>query len=565
MADFAGLVIGIDGDTTALQKAVKDGADAVKQFAKDAESARRIINGSSSAYDRYNTAMERLNQLHRDGHLSSGQLANAQEKLARELQDATGQTTRLSQEMRRAEQITRSLETAEEKLARETAELSMLHKSGAISAETYARGLDRVDKEARGLNDEMGEKGPSRARQFGIALGVLGTAVATLRQGFQGLREDAERGLAAAEKIRGGNQNLAQIAGSADELKRMEMVADGLAVRFGISRQDARELLFSAKSAGVAEGGGLSTMARASTLLEKDATARVAGQFTNLFKGAQDVSVNQALSGAMVAAQDSLFTFEELSLGAPSAAEAAAGAGTSAEETLALLSVLSDRFPSTQTTGDRIKAFSSKVAQTESLRGLGVVGAFEALRAMDPEDRKEILKDSQELNAVYDILSKDIDEVIAKRKQIEEDFRATAAGGGALARQLQIQESSASFRLGRDRVSAEVKAEIELEREGLRLEAARALADEIKADQAKGGLSGERFLTGTVDKITEGITGRTMTEMVVGGSAERMVRAAEEQVRLTRMMLEKQDQMVEERRKEALANPQRFNEIEQVF
>ena len=417
MATNWDLLVKIGGDTSQLQDAAKKGKKELDDFKKSSKEAGQVIEGLKGPTEKYAAEQRKLNKLLDQGKITQDQHAKA-------------------------------MDNAKAK-------------------------MDKTKESGSALNRVFGDKS---GQSFKAALAGIGTAAAVVSEHFKRLKADATSALDSMKGNKEGNKRLAQIATSSSDLEMMQLQADAISKRTGMSREDSRGLVFSARSEGF-DGEGFGDVARASALVGSDGAAQVAGGFRTLFRGRQDLTSKQAISGVLKAAQNSKLDFDELAQAASPAAESAGAAGTSAEELLGSLSVLSSRFKSGLTAGDRLKAFQAKVGNSD-LAGQGILGSFESLQGMSEEDRGEFLGGSTEVKAVYDALVQDAELIRTATRSIAADFAATTQGGGSLATQVAIQDSDGTFISGRNARAAEINKNVAFERDAISQQA----IDTAKAD-----------------------------------------------------------------------------------
>lgn len=398
-------------------------------------------------------------------------------------------------------------------------------------------------REQAGKTHEAFVSGREKLSRYIMALGSVGTAVGLLRSGLQGLAQDAKRGIDSIQGTTDSRQRLSQVATSADDLQSMIGRADSASMKFGIDRARMQQLMFDARSTGFE--GDFESVARASQLVGSEAAGTVAGRFRQLF-ASEGLSSQQAISGALIAAQKSNLDFADIAAATPQAAEMAASAGTGSSELLASLSVLSGRFKSGQTAGDRLKAFQGMIAKNEGLRGKGILGAFDELRGMSDEDRRSTLGDSVEVNAVYDALKADADTIRQRRREIAADIQG---GGAALTTQLTIQASDTTRLIERQRAAAEQERNLSLEGAGRREMIRQGMIDRGRARDSRGTATDQAINRGVgavmdATGITDGFIGRavlskavTMEEKVASQEAFLAKKQAEQQTRLQQEMV----------------------------
>lgn len=183
---------------------------------------------------------------------------------------------------------------------------------------------------------------------------VIQTIIAANQKVIQTNKEILE-GLKAQES---GDRRLLQVSNDAEDFQQLRGTADQLAKDYGIDRDQARNLVFSARSEGFESSAGF--IAQNQQVIDVESQAQVAGQIPALFKK-EGLTAEQAINATLSGATESRLSFEQIGSALPGAAEGGALAGASSTETVAALSVLASRFKSAETAADRLKAFTSKV------------------------------------------------------------------------------------------------------------------------------------------------------------------------------------------------------------
>lgn len=273
------------------------------------------------------------------------------------------------------------------------------------------------------ISEVFGTKAVQQLQRFQAGMSAVQTAFSLVASEWRELRALQENTLRSPERLFNADRALTQIALDAQDLAALRDQADSLAGRYGISREDARRLIFSGRSEGFE--GAVDFIAQHVGVVDPTAAAGVAGQLPTLFKGR--ITPEQAVNATLVAAEASRLNFEQVAAALPQAAEGAAVAGASPAETIAALSVLAGRFKSGETAADRLKGFGVAVGIDERFKGRGILGSFRQLQALPEAERAEFLGKSAELNTVFAILSEEIAAVEARQRQIEQAIR-TATG-----------------------------------------------------------------------------------------------------------------------------------------
>jgi hypothetical protein len=253
-----------------------------------------------------------------------------------------------------------------------------------------------------------------RIGNFAAGFVSVSAAVGFARSSIQQLKADTDAAVASVEKLSQANRSLAQVATSPADYARLTTGSDKLAARYGVERDVARDVIFSARSEGFE--GSVEDILRGAPAVDPRSSARVAGQLPTLFKDA-NLSPTAAINMTLKAAQQSRLNFEQIASAAPGAAEGTALTGSSPEETLAMLSVLAGKFKSGDTAADRIKAFSSKVgiSKDKRLKGKSVLEALRTVQNdFSAKDRGEFLGEGVEINTAFRYLMEN-DSLITSR------------------------------------------------------------------------------------------------------------------------------------------------------
>lgn len=315
------------------------------------------------------------------------------------------------------------------------------------------------DKTAQSTSKAVGKDAMKDVIAFGAQWLTVGTAIATVSKAMRAVREEQVKSLESLMGQADPEIRLAQVATSGEDLDAMIAKADELSERFGLGRDQARRLMFSARSEGFE--GDVDTMARASQVVDLDSQATLAGLLGVAFKN-EDADTQQRLSAVLAAAGTSKFDFETVGKAVTKSATPAVNAGADMAETLAANAGLANVIG--ESAGDRIKAFTSKVALSPELQGKGIIGSVEALAAMDEESRTAFLGTSIELNEAYNALLGNMDNIREMAETVRADIAATEGGGGVLNQRIGIVEGSDRFQARMDVRRAEADREIESER-----------------------------------------------------------------------------------------------------
>lgn len=300
---------------------------------------------------------------------------------------------------------------------------------GKKSEEAGRQSKDAFDKSTLSV-DKL--KASTIAYVSGLA--SVAVAVGVVRNAWEQVRKEQDAGLAALQKTQTADRRLLQISQSAEEFSQLRSQADTLAGQFGVDRAVVREVIFSAVSENFRDA--VPAIIAANQVIDPVSAAGVAGQVPALFKGT--IGALEAVDLTLKAAQASRLDFEQIARSLPQAAEGGGIAKATAEETLAVLSVLASEFKSGETAADRIKAFATKAGISGDLSGIGMVAVVEKLQAMDEAARKKFLGDSNELNVAYVKMSENLELIKQRIADISSERERFQAGQGLLAGQTAI-------------------------------------------------------------------------------------------------------------------------------
>lgn len=339
----------------------------------------------------------------------------------------------------------------------------------------------------------------------GYAAGLIGVGVAakTIGDAMRFAHQETDKAIMSVQKLTQTRARLSQVATSSTDLKQMEIRADAAAGRFGVERDVARRVLFSARSEGFDQGSTFEQLMRAAPVVDDvEAAASVAGQIPALFEGS-GLTPMQALNAVLSGATESRLDFQSLGRALPQAAEGGALAGASPEETIAALSVLSSKFKSGETAADRIKAFATKAGLDDRLKGKGLVDSVKTVQHMSKSDRDNFLGESQEVNVAFEYLTQQMAEIERIRDVVKGDITRTSTNQSLLNRKLRTarEVQAPAFEMNRARIQREIANEQQLADEGV---SRRAGFDRGMAAQKRAGKSGfEQYVASSIGSLAE--------------------------------------------------------------
>lgn len=404
------------------------------------------------------------------------------------------------------------LEKKTEDLKRKLAEVG---KTGRKAGDDTARSMKKATEQG------FGGSALTKVGAFALKLGSVTTAVAGITAGLRFMQSESAAALNTLRSLGDARRRLNQIATSPEDLRALDERSSSLSKEFGVKPNVVKNLIFSARSEGFEPS--VDFILRNKQVIDVATQATLAGQIPGLFPGS-GLTSKESINLALVAAQQSRLNVEQITSGLPSVSTGAGLAGSSPEETFALLSVLAGRLASGQQAADRGKAFGTKVGITPGFQGLGIVGAFKKLQGGTEEDRRKFLGESQELNVFFSILETEIGEVEKRTRELEGARLRTGT-----------PESAIMLARERARQSPKFQALDLVERSDTRREIARedALADERAVITAirnnslaiideLGGSGARKALTQGVQAVTEFVGGGPQAVGVAGSIASSM-------------------------------------------
>lgn len=353
-------------------------------------------------------------------------------------------------------------------------------------------------------SDMFGPGGVKAITGYSAALGGVTAILAVASKGFEVLKEKQDAAIGSLQAQDPAEKRLAQIATSSKDLDQMIQQADEISRATGMDRERSRNLIFSARSEGFA--GDVGQIARFGQVVDTESQGKLAGSLGRLFKG-EGLSVEQRLSGVLAAAEQSAFDFETVGESVKKSSAAAMAAGSDLAETLAANATLANLIG--ETAGDRVKAFASKVAIDDQLKGQGIAGAVKSLQAMPEDQRRAFLKDSIEINEAFNLLSANLPEVAKITEAVRGDIANSANGQGLLAQRTAIVEGSDRFQQRQQVARSEIEKQIAEERRF--------------ADSGAGVRAAENLLSANMDNtgvntMTQGVLGTKLNEVPVIGA-----------------------------------------------
>jgi hypothetical protein len=434
----------------ASAEAAKAVREAARQQAALANEGRRIAEGlqkqNESLAESYDRQAKVLHAAHTEGKIDAEQLKKALGQLETQFENqasANRQAAREASEVWQTQQrearegiaivqrLERSSESLESKYAKLKQSVKAAWADGRISSMQYAESLRSLDAEYDKIvadqnkvvasnNDAFGENATAKIAQMATGWVSVQSAVRFATEAVRQYNEERDKGKSETESLKDARRRLFQV--SDDDFGQLEQRADNAAQMFGVDRALARNVLFAARSEGFEDD--YEKIIAMTPVIDPQASGTVAGQVRKLFTS-ENLDAGEAVAGVLRGAKSSRLDFEGLTRALPQVGEGGRAQGAGFDESIAAVSVLASVFKTGETTGDRLKAFLSKLSLNEETKGLGLIGGYDALQNMSQEDRKKFLGESQELNAVYSALNEFAPAIREQTKEI-----ADARSGG---------------------------------------------------------------------------------------------------------------------------------------
>jgi len=305
----------------------------------------------------------------------------------------------------------------------------------------------------------------------------LGAAIRAIGGSLNYVKQKSGEAAQGLDQLAGVRRRLAQI--SQGDLDDLETRADELSTKYGLTREESRQLLFSARSEDFEDDAD--RLAEANPIVATEASAVAAGQVPMLFKG--QISPLESVNALLHAARQSRLDFETLTQSLPMAAEGASLQGASPAETIALSSVLASRFKSGDQAATRIRSLATRFSLDDEYRGIGILDAVQKLEAAGKERQREFLKDSQEANVAFKVIGEEMSKIRERVKGVQLAIQKTGTDQSEISTQLR-EALDPSTEAGRTR-SAELKQRKARVRQDITTEAAFAVKGVDRAAAVK--------------------------------------------------------------------------------
>jgi hypothetical protein len=375
-------------------------------------------------------------------------LGTAAYKLVLDARDFQASAVQSGKSMRDVQQVMRETTTPAEKLAAKYDAVTEAYEKGLIPQKNYERYLAQLNETAEkaaaqvdagtaAVNDNATATGKAASSTQGLSgsieQAVLGymsfnAILSKVGEALQWTREQTEAAMASAHGMTDANRRLIQVSDEYDpqDLDRMLQQADELAAKYGEDREVVREVIFSARSEGF--DSAVDDIIKFGDIIDARAAATVAGQVPGLFgEGSIDPSV--AVSATLAAAKSSRLDFERIAQAMPIIAAGGAMQGSDPAEAMGMLSVMASHTKSGDEAANLFKSLAVSMSLDERTKGKGLIGGFEAIQGMTPEEQTEFLGTNKELNIAFTLLGTRLEDVKARIALVNKEIEAGATGG----------------------------------------------------------------------------------------------------------------------------------------
>jgi hypothetical protein len=314
--------------------------------------------------------------------------------------------------------------------------------------------------------------------------------IETNRQAFESVKRQGE-----------GDRKLLQVAGDDPaDFQQLRTRADDLAKQHGISREEARNLVASARREGFEDS--VDSIAANSQVIDVGVQTEVASKIPAIFKS-EGITAEQAINATLTAANRSSVSTEELARAIPVASEGASMAGATASETLAVTAGISDQFNTPQTSADRVKALAMKIALDQGDAGTSIEDLQKKQKA--ESDRLQRASDSyRDLQERVGDIQRQIVEAARKdqedQKQIQADIAAVQSNENLTPNEKEtkvakLRDRAAQMQEDQKFQSGTMQTRLErAQRDVSSFDQTQLVAKEIKPDAAREKLSGKGLI-----------------------------------------------------------------------
>lgn len=399
-----------------------------KQILSDKIKALRTLGQTDSSQKQAaNTAIKKLIAAEKERRQSIEETESASTEAGQALRAQIDTGIRKTKELIAAEQ------TLDQKFDELRLSIKAAFDAGKIGPKEMEVAIASLNKKQTEAVAKSREAGEANKKSFGssaiqgiktyaASFASIAGAIGIVTKAIQFFNEEKERALGTTDSLVDTRRSLRQI--SKGDFNELEQRADSLASNdaLGISREQARQLVFDARSTGFEGEEGI--VAAADPVIEITDGAAFAGEFRKFFS--QDsLSIEQSFNTALAGAAESQFNISQLLPQLRTAAQGALAGGESSD-VVAATSVLASNFG--RSTGDRLRALGTKIATNEDTAGLNLIDAVRKIQG-DDQLRESIIKDSAELKAVFGRFSERLGEIVAADKRIEAEQQQSGDGG----------------------------------------------------------------------------------------------------------------------------------------
>jgi chromosome segregation ATPase len=311
-----------------LDRQFQNGLRSPSEYNRAVSDLARQFNASASPAQALGGRFAELDSQLKQGKISQDQYRQQSQALAAQFVATAGPVDRLQGELVALDRDLRVGAISESEHRRAVEALHREFTAAASPADRFAAEVATLDaqlKQGKISQDQHTEatrkaktaleSSQQAASKKGGAMRSLGSQLATLAAGYvswtailnvagkalEFVRQETEKAKQSQDGLVDSRRRLAQVATSEDDLAAMLERADQAAMKFGVDRKKAQEVMFSARSEGFEQDYEM--ILQNSTVVCPNAAAGVAGQVPGLFKQTEDISSEQAISGTLAAAQ----------------------------------------------------------------------------------------------------------------------------------------------------------------------------------------------------------------------------------------------------------------------
>lgn len=504
---------------------------------------RRLLQGYREAVKSDKALRDAVDATGEAGKQSGKKIANgmlAGAKATKEWPEAVKKGSTDSQaEIKALIKVLRKMGPEGQQAAKELSKhLALAGREGVESVDDILDEIEKIDtvaaKNARRAKDEFGKLDDKQKQTVGpnglsliskYAAGWVSVAggIAGVAEAMRTMQATNEAALDSLLGVQSGDRRLLQIADSenGESYKELRGEADRLAMDHGITRAEARNLVFSSRSEDFA--GATDFISKNHQAIDPAAAAVVAGSVPGLFPS-EGIKPEQAINVMLRAAAESKADFEELTAAAPLVAEGASmGDGVKFTEAVGFLSALAGSFSTTQVAGGRLKTLFSKMGldravretdadgnvtfERDSLASLTGVQGIEKIRDWPEEKRRDFLGENAELNGIYTVALKMLPEVKARVKVTAEEYDLAFTDNSTIAKRTREANTVRETFAVNERAKAGNKREVAQERERAVSEAGRQTKRDLAfADAEQRGASKISIAAAEMVEDTRGVT-----------------------------------------------------------